>query len=140
MWKCPNCGRIFERIGQPHTCHVKPIEEHFRGKELAKEIFDTLFARINAEVGKSEIISIPCCIHLYGKYDYLAALPKKDRLEIRFALNRIIESPRLGQSVKVTKRSYKNCIDVRSVEEIDSEIIGWIKEAYHLKDTNKVIP
>jgi hypothetical protein len=64
----------------------------------------------------------------------LAALPKKDRLEVRFGLDRILDSPRLRQSVQVTAETFKNCVDIKKVEEIDKELIGWLDEAYHLKN------
>ena len=71
--------------------------------------------------------------NLYGRYDFLAVLPKKDRLEIRFALSRILDTPRLKQSVPVSATKHKNCIDLHTKEEVDGELMGWVKEAYTLK-------
>lgn len=117
-----------------HTCSKKPLEEHFANKELAKEIFDYILKKINSEVGKSEIMSIPCCVHLYGKYDFLAALPKREGLEIRFALHRPLLGGRIKQIVPLSQTSYKICMDIKSVKDIDTELMGWISESYHLKD------
>ncbi len=133
MWQCPNCNRIFQRKEQPHSCKRVSIEEHFYNKELAKDLFDKLFETVEKEIGECEIISLPCCVHLFGKYDFLAALPKKDRLEIRFALNRVLGSPRLAQAAPLSQNSYKNCIDLKTTEDIDEELISWIKESYFLK-------
>ncbi len=134
MWRCPKCDRIFEKHGQVHSCHKKPLDEHFNNKDLAKKIFDSLVKEINRYIGTAEIISIPCCIHLFGKYDFLAALPKKDRLEIRFSLNRAVGSSRVKQSVPLSGTSYKICINLHSANEIDDELLDWVKESYHLKD------
>ncbi|MFC1625977.1 DUF5655 domain-containing protein [Patescibacteria group bacterium] len=134
MFTCTNCGRIFKRAKQPHSCHKIPLEQHFKNKDMAKELFDLLVSRINDKIGKCQIISIPCCVHLYGKYDFLAALPKKDRLEIRFALDRKLDSSRLKQSVPLSLKSIKNCIDIRNKEEINKELIKWLREAYFLKN------
>ncbi len=134
MWICPGCGRIFEKTKQPHSCHKIPLEQHFKNKEKAKEIFDNLVSQINSKIGKCQIISLPCCIHLFGKYDFLAALPKKDRLEIRFGLERELDSPRLKISIPTSAKYFKNCIDLIEKEEVDGEIIKWLDEAYHLKD------
>ena len=89
--------------------------------------------RVN-NIGKVKIISIPCCVHLFGKYDFLAALPKKDSLEIRFVLNRELGSPRLKQSVPMSTNVFKNCFEITSEKEVDNEFIGWLEESYHLKD------
>ncbi|MFA6981734.1 MAG: DUF5655 domain-containing protein, partial [Patescibacteria group bacterium] len=83
--------------------------------------------------GECKVISIPCCIHLYGNYDFLAALPRKDKLEIRFALNERIDSPKLKQCVQMSADVYKNCIDIFSNEDIDKELIKYLKNSYHLK-------
>jgi len=99
MWTCSNCGRIFEKAKQPHSCRKVPLAQHFQSKDKAKEIFDYLVKQIDEKIGKCRIISLPCCIHLFGKYDFLAALPKKDRLEVRFGLDHVLENPRLKQSV-----------------------------------------
>ena len=134
MWTCTNCGRIFEKTKQPHSCKKVPLAEHFKNKELAKELFEYLFKEINTKIGKSTIISLPCCIHLYGTYDFLAALPRKDGLEIRCGLDYVIKSPRNFQHVPVSATLTKNCVRVQSKEEIDGELLGWLKQSYHLKD------
>jgi len=134
MWNCPTCRRVFEKTNQVHTCRTTPLEHHLKNKEIAKKLFETLNSRINANVGSCKIVSIPCCIHLFGRYDFMAVLPKNDRLEIRFALNRVLQSSRLKMSVPLSHKYFKNCIDIRTEEEIDKELIAVLKEAYHLKD------
>lgn len=134
MWICSKCGRIFAKNKQPHSCHKIPLEQHFQNKAKAKEIFEYLVDQINKKIGKCNIISIPCCVHLFGKYDFLAALPKKDKLEVRFAFDKKIDSPRLKISVPMSNKIFKNCFDISSIKEIDDEFIGWLKASYHLKD------
>jgi hypothetical protein len=133
MWKCPKCNRIFEKAKQPHSCKKISLEQHFKNKEKARELFDFLIKEIKSEIGECQIISLPCCVHLFGKYDFLAALPKKDKLEIRFSLNRVLDSPRLKQSVPVSSKYYKNCVDLFETAEIDEEIIKWLTESYRLR-------
>jgi hypothetical protein len=134
MWTCNKCGRIFAKISQPHSCQIIPLSDHFQNKSQTKVLFDHLLQRINAEIGKSKVISLPCCVHLYGKYDYLAALPKKDKLEIRFALDHKIENPRLKTCVQMSAKIFKNCFDINKIEQIDQELIQWIKQSYNLKN------
>jgi hypothetical protein len=134
MWNCSKCDRVFEKTKQPHTCHKFPLEQHFKNKEKAEKLFNLLFQTINTKIGGCQIISLPCCIHLFGSYDFLAALPKKEKLEIRFALNRKLNNPRLKQSVFMSAKAVKNCIDLNTIEEIDKELIDWLSEAYHFKD------
>ncbi len=134
MWTCSKCGRIFEKSKQPHSCHQVPLEQHFKKKEKAKDLFDSLVKQIKGKIGKCRIISLPCCVHLFGRFDFLAALPKKDKLEIRFALERQLDSQRLKQAVPLSSHVFKNCLDIHTMAEIDQELISWLHEAYHLKD------
>jgi hypothetical protein len=81
-WRCPRCNRAFarkaaqlpdrERRGALRTqgCRPRPLRSTAEGAVYS---------------GRKLVVSLPCCIHLYGEYDFLAVLPKKDRLEIRFA-------------------------------------------------------
>lgn len=134
MWTCKKCGRIFRKTKQPHSCRKVPLESHFKNKNLARELFDILVRKINKDIGPVKIISIPCCVHLFGSYDFLAALPKKHGLEIRFVLDRVVDSSRLKVSVPLSKKTYKNCFLFTSKKEINNEFISWVKESYHLKD------
>jgi hypothetical protein len=133
MWTCPKCGRIFTKASQPHSCKKVPLESHFQGKIKARELFDFLVARIQDQISDCQIISIPCCVHLFGTYDFLAALLKKDRLEIRFALDRCLDTPRQKICVPMSSKIFKNCFDISTQTELDREFMDWIKESYHLK-------
>ncbi len=133
MWTCSSCGRRFNKENQPHSCKTIPFNEHFKHKDKAKELFDYLLDQITDKIGKCEIISLPCCIHLFGKYDFLAALPKKDSLEIRFALERVLDDAKLTASVPLSTKTYKNCLVIVSTKDINYELLEILREAYFLK-------
>ncbi len=134
MWTCPKCERIFEKTNQPHSCQRVSLESHFVHKEPARELFDFLLREIEAKIGKCQIVALPCCVHLFGKYDFLTVLPKKEKIEIRFALDRVLATPRLKVSVPVSIKFVKNCVEISSKREINGELLRWVKEAYFLKD------
>ena len=135
MWTCSKCGRIFSKENQPHSCKKIPLEEHFTNKGKAKDLFDFLVALINKEIGTTKTVSLPCCIHLFGVYDFLAALPKRDKLEVRFALDKELVKAKF--CVPLSTTTYKNCFDIYSKEQFNHEFVGWLKESYHLKDKDK---
>ncbi len=37
---------------------------------------------------------------------------------------------------RTSAKNYKNCIDITTRAEIDEELMRWIGESYHLKDTS----
>jgi hypothetical protein len=124
---------MFQRVRQQHSCATKPLSEHFKNKPEAFNLYKKLLSVIKIKVGKYKVISIPCCIHLFGKYDFLVILPKKDGIiEIRIALDRAIKDKRIVNCVPLSSKCYKNCLNINSPADIDSKLIGWIKESYSL--------
>jgi hypothetical protein len=133
-WRCPKCNRAFRRARQAHSCKTVPLEEHLRHDDALRSLFSHLLDELKSQVGSCEVISLPCCIHLFGTYDFLAVLARKRHLEIRFALRRRLEDPRVTRCVQIGKSSYKHSVDVEAAEDIDDELLGWLSEAYHLGD------
>jgi hypothetical protein len=133
-WRCPRCSRVFRRTGQQHSCRTVSLEEHLAHGDAMRPVFDELLARVRNEVGAVEIVALPCCIHLCGTHDFLAVLPRKAWLEIRFTLRREIQAPRIKHATRVSGAKHKHSTDVASVQDIDDELLGWLREAYHLED------
>ena len=133
MWTCPKCNRKFKRTKQQHSCKTIPLEQHFKNKEYAKSLYNYLIKKIKSEIGNYNVISLPCCIHLYGNYDFLAILPHRDSLEIRFAYENEIRSKRIVQTVSLSKKLTKNVIYIKKGSEIDTELLNWLKISYFLK-------
>jgi hypothetical protein len=101
-----------------------------------RPVFDELLVRVRREIGAVEIVALPCCIHLCGTHDFLAVLPRRSRLEIRFSLRREIESPRITHATRTSSTTWKHSTDVASVRDVDDELIGWLREAYHLQEAS----
>jgi hypothetical protein len=133
-WRCPRCDRVFRRTRQQHSCRTVRLEEHVAPGDAMREVFDELLARVHREIGAAEVVVLPCCIHLSGTHDFLAVLPRKARLEVRFSLRREIESPRITHATRISDTKYKHSTDVATVHDIDEELLGWLREAYHLED------
>ena len=132
VWRCPKCNRAFRRTRQPHSCRTVSLESHLRHGEQRAH-FEHLVDEVNSKVGRCEVLSLPCCIHLVGKFDFLAVLAKKERLEIRFVLKRELASSRVQRSARISKTQYKHCVDVQAAEDIDEELLSWVREAYYLE-------
>ncbi|MBN2100712.1 hypothetical protein JW710_02360 [Candidatus Dojkabacteria bacterium] len=132
-WTCPKCGRIFQKKNQPHSCRNIPLSDHFKNKDLAKKIYKKLYEETKKKVGPCKEISLPCCIHWFGTYDFIALLPKKDRLEVRLALDVKLKKKRIFATVPLSKTLSKNCLNLYSENEIDDELLDWIKKSYEFK-------
>ena len=130
-WRCPDCGRGFTRVRQSHSCRSVALDEHLRD-EAARALFERLLTVVRADVGACEVVSLPCCIHLAATYDFLAVLPRRGRLEVRFVLPRRLEDPRITHWSQTGTRAYKHAVDVTDPDDLDPTLLGWIREAYQL--------
>jgi hypothetical protein len=133
-WRCPDCDRTFARRNQPHSCRRVPIEAHVAPDGTSRRLFEALLAAVATHVGPCEVLSLPCCIHLTATDDFLAVLPKRDRLEIRFTVHRRIPGPRISARAQTGRDTYKHRVDISAVEDLDPELLGWLREAYRGRD------
>jgi hypothetical protein len=103
-------------------------------------LFDALVAAIEATVGPCQLVSLPCCIHLAAADDFLAVLPRRDRLEIRFTLHRRIDEPRIAASSQTSRTAFKHSVLIAQVDDLDTELLGWLAEASGCTDDERGTP
>ena len=132
-WKCPKCGRKFERKGQQHSCTIYPVAKHLKGKEFASELYNELKARIKKTAGPFSIESLPCCIHFVSNFTFAGVYAMKDRIRLHLMLDRKISSKRIRRFSKISANNYMYEVDVKDKKELDKELMGWLKESYNAK-------
>lgn len=134
LWKCPKCGRQFERQGQLHSCKPFPIEQHFKGKESSKILYDKFRLAVKKQVGPFKIESLECCIHFVSTFTFLAVRILKDRIRVDFALNHKIKSGKVTGFTKMSTHRFLYYFDILKENEIDEELMNFVQEAYDLKN------
>ncbi len=132
LWKCAKCKREFAKKNQGHSCVSYPLENHFKGKDRAKELFNFLKEQIEKNIGPVKIESLPCCIHLVSNYTFGAVWAMKDRIRIDFRTNFKIESKIIWRMIQMSKNRYLYYFEIKDEKEIDKELLGWIDKAYQL--------
>ncbi len=130
-WKCPECGRHFERQGQRHSCKTVPPEFHFRNKEKEKLLYTKLLKAVKREVGPFDLELLRCCIHLVNPSAFAAVKVMRNKIRVDFTLPNKLNNPRLHFSVQVSAHRYLYYVDIAEKDEIDEELIAWIREAWH---------
>lgn len=129
-WTCSKCGRVFAKVNQSHSCKVFPLENHFKNKPFARELFDYLLTKL--KILKFSVDSVTCCIHLVSKSTFAAVWALSDGIRIDFRLNFSVKSKRFSNVVKMSANRYLYFVDVKRKDELDGELISWIKESYKL--------
>ncbi|OGM08316.1 hypothetical protein A2Z67_01445 [Candidatus Woesebacteria bacterium RBG_13_36_22] len=132
LWKCAKCKREFAKVNQSHSCVSYPLENHFKGKIYAKELFTHLTDKVEKKIGQIKIESLPCCIHFVGSYTFGAVFPMKDKIRIDFRTDFPIKSKRVWKMFQMSPNRYLYYFEIKNKKDIDTELLGWIKKAYGL--------
>lgn len=141
-WKCPKCGREFERKDQPHSCAIYPLEKHFKNKEeIAKPLYDALVGSIKKNAGPFKVESLPCCIHLVKEpaCTFAAVYALRNRIRIHFTLDHKISNPRIDKFSQMSANRHLYSIDIASKSQMDSELMRWIGDAYRVDFEKKLV-
>ena len=129
-WTCSKCGRVFAKVNQSHSCKVFPLENHFKNKSFAKDLFDYLLVKLKPL--KFSVDPVACCIHLVFGSTFAAVWALRSGIRIDFRLNFSVKSKRFSNVVKMSANRYLYFVDVKNKDEINHELLSWIKESYNL--------
>jgi hypothetical protein len=135
LWKCPECHREFAKTNQQHSCKIYPLENHFKNKDYARELFDYLVKKIEKNIGLLKIESLPCCIHLVSNYTFGAVWALRDRIRIDFRISAKIKNnknTKIHKMIQISPNRYLYYLDIIKKQEIDSALLSSLREAYEL--------
>jgi len=130
LWTCPTCKRKFARQGQPHSCRPFPLEQHFKNKTESKILYHKLKQTLKNEIGYYKIESLKCCIHFVSSFTFAAAKIFTDKIRVDFSLSRKIRNKRFTYVTPMSTHRYLYGVDVMTEDDIDAELLNWIKEAH----------
>ena len=94
---------------------------------LYKKLLDDLksFGKVGVEEKKTSI-------HLTNRAAFAGVHPRKEYFILNIVSETPIESPRIKKTEQVSKSRFHNEMSIERAEDIDSELIGWLKNAYEL--------
>ena len=71
-------------------------------------------------------------IHLLRDTGFAGVHPRKSSLLLNIRTDHPIESPRIATVEQVSRHRFHNELWLTSPDDVDDEIIGWLREAYAL--------
>jgi predicted transport protein len=133
MWTCPGCGRSFKRKNQQHTCTLISKENLFakRPPEL-KSLYGRIVKELQTFGDYREETVNPDVIFFKTKSTFLAVKVKKDHLDIEFFLDHLEDVPPVSKYLRTSRNRVAHVVPIDSAEEINEQLIGWIKNSYEL--------
>jgi len=136
MWFCPKCKREFEKLNQWHSCGNFSIDKLLLGKtEGTIKLFHNLM-KILENLGNVEFEAVQTAIRI-SRQKVLFAMIRilKNSINMEIVVKRKVVDFPILKAVKINKNDYAHFLKFYDQKDITSEIISWIKEAYHcIKD------
>ena len=133
MWTCPKCNRTFRNTNQMHTCKKVDKESFFlRRPPHFRELYETIRKHTQALGEFREEAVPPDVIFFKTKSTFLAVKVKKKWLDIEFFLDHLEDVPPVKKYLQTSKRRVVHLVSIDSEEDIDRQLLDWIKASYKL--------
>ena len=71
-------------------------------------------------------------IHLVRNAGFAGVHPRKSYLYLNLRTDYPINNPRIAKTEQVSKNRFHNELKLNAPDEVDEELIGWLKDAYTL--------
>jgi hypothetical protein len=132
LWTCPKCGRRFVGRNMWHACGDYSVERFLEGKgDRARELFDGFESPI-AACGEYEVAPAKTRIAFMARVRFAGVNAISDRgMTIAFALPRPMPHRRIRKVESIASGWYGHWMRITSQEELDDELLGWLRESYH---------
>lgn len=136
MWDCPECRRRFGRTKQGHECApAMTIDDYFEtGPELERPIFEAVLA-VLSELDPDiwyEPVSVGIFFKRRTSFVQLRTMTKW--VAVCFDLDRKLTNRRIARKVIEHSGRYYHVVNVRAADEVDDQLAGWLREAWHLDE------
>ena len=133
MWTCPVCKRPFKRKDQQHSCTLVSAASVFekRSPEL-KKLYDRIVKEVSKMGTYREETVPPASIYFKTKSTFLGLKVKKDLLEVEFFLDHLEQVQPVSKYLRTSRHRVVHCVPVDRPEDINKQLLNWIKESYHL--------
>jgi hypothetical protein len=102
--------------------------------ELTPEVND-LYRRLIAEVNKFGKITVEekkTSFHIKSGAAFAGVHPRKQYFLLNIVSAAPIKSSRVVEQEQVSAHRFHNRVKIEKAEELDKELLGWLKEAYTL--------
>jgi len=106
------------------------LDESFAGRPLW---YRDAFERIEAHLrGLGDVVVEPVQVGVFFKRSrsFAELRPMKSAIRAEFLLSRALEDGRITKSLPLSANRIAHFVDLRSLDEVDATLLGWLTEAY----------
>jgi hypothetical protein len=130
LWRCPKCGKTFITRNIWHSCRRYDLKTLF--EDCAPHVF-RLYRKLESMIRTCGPVTVnvqKSGIAFQVRVRALGCVPRKSYLRVGFAFVHPRRHPRFIKIESYTPRFHAHWIRVQSEEELDAEVMEWIREAY----------
>jgi hypothetical protein len=132
MWRCGACGRRFANRNQSHFCGRHTLREHLRGRTPEALAIYRGFVKLARRCGRFAILPEKTRIAFQVRMSFAAVSFRRDGLNGHVVLARRLENPRFTRIETISPRNHVHNFQLRSLDELDAELLAWLREAYRV--------
>lgn len=108
------------------------LEAHFAGKDPSvRKIYDRLLQH-SRKLGSVTEEPKKTSIHLVNHTAFAGIATRKNAIVLTIKSERKLSSPRIHKSEQTAAHRFHHEVKLTSPADVDSEILGWLKDAYIL--------
>jgi hypothetical protein len=106
------------------------VSQHFENKDpVVKSIYERIL-RESRKFGKVTEEPKKTSIHLVNKSAFAGVMTRKNVLILNIKSAAPIRHTRIVKSEQLSASRYHQAVKLTSPDEVDSDLVGWLKEAY----------
>jgi hypothetical protein len=106
---------------------------HLEDKELVvTQIYERLINELQ-KFGQIKIEPKKTSIHLGNRFGFAGVYTRKNYINLEVHLNYKLINQRVSKVEQASANRYHHTIKLMNTDEIDSELLNWLKQAYDLK-------
>ena len=132
LWRCPKCRKYYVTRNMWHACARHTEEEHLEGKSPHVVWLYRRLVKMLEQCGPVRVVPGKTGITFQARMRFAGARLGKSSVRVGFVLTRRVESPRITSIVSYSPRSHGHHLEIRSLDDLDVELQGWLCEAYRV--------
>jgi hypothetical protein len=132
LWKCGKCGRVFASRKQSHFCSSYTLRAHLAGKRTHAIAVFREFARLVRRCGRVRVVPEKTRIAFQVRMSFAAVSLRRDGIAGHVVLARRLENPRFTKIETISPRNHVHSFRIHSPEELDGEVLAWLRKAYRV--------
>ena len=131
-WTCPECGRIFARNKQAHSCESYGLDPLFyKSVKGVRDLYNLLVEKVMG-FGKVDVRVGPYGVSLRNLSTFVNIIIEKNHLTLSFVREEPLDEFPVYQSYQHSGKRWSNLVKIESPEEIDEQLLNWLRDAYNL--------